>query len=131
MSLCNHTFPIYHLVVVVLLNDVQSSPSIRTFIFSVQGIPHLFIGFVAEVHILQSICKYSNHHTTKNCVGFRTSFLFLGVSSPSGLPSDTQNTFMTVCHNVTLIYHLLKFTIVKGAGFKASTNPAIKLKCLQ
>jgi hypothetical protein len=23
MSLCNHTFPIYHLVVVVLLNDVQ------------------------------------------------------------------------------------------------------------
>jgi hypothetical protein len=46
------------------------------------------------------------------------------------LPSDTQNTFMAVSHNVTLICYLLKFTPVKGVGLKASTNPVIKLKCL-
>jgi hypothetical protein len=34
---------------------------------------------------------------------------------------------MAVSHNVTLIYNLLKFTPVKGVGFKASTNLAIKL----
>jgi hypothetical protein len=38
---------------------------------------------------------------------------------------------MAVSHNVTLDYHLLKCTPVKGAGLSASTNPAIKLKCLQ
>jgi hypothetical protein len=38
---------------------------------------------------------------------------------------------MPVSHNVTLDYHLLKCTPVKGAGLSASTNPAIKLKCLQ
>jgi hypothetical protein len=47
------------------------------------------------------------------------------------LPSDTQNTFMTVSYNVTLICHLLKFTPVKGAYLNASINPTIKLKCLQ
>jgi hypothetical protein len=30
------------------------------------------------------------------------------------LPSDTQNTFMSVSHNVTLICHLLKFAPVKA-----------------
>jgi hypothetical protein len=52
-------------------------------------------------------------------------FSFSVVSSPSGLPSDTYNTFVTVSHNVTLICHLVKFTIVKGVGLKASTNPVI------
>jgi hypothetical protein len=55
MSLCNHSFPIYHLVVMVLLNDVQPGVSIWTSILSVQGISHLFSGFVANVRILQSL----------------------------------------------------------------------------
>jgi hypothetical protein len=70
MSLCNHTFSIYPMVVVVLLNDVQFGADIRTSILSVQGITHLFCVFVAEVRILQSLYKYSNHRTTKDCVGF-------------------------------------------------------------
>jgi hypothetical protein len=70
MSLCNHTFPIYHLVVVVLLNNVQFGASMSTSIFSVQGIPHLFSGFVADVRTLQSLCKYFNHRTIKGCVGY-------------------------------------------------------------
>jgi hypothetical protein len=43
----------------------------------VQGILQLFIGFLMEIHILQMICKCSNHRTDKECVGFLIGLLML------------------------------------------------------
>jgi hypothetical protein len=33
--------------------------------------------FFMEIHILQMVYKYSNHHTDKECVGFLISFFML------------------------------------------------------
>jgi hypothetical protein len=75
ISLCNHAFFIYHLLVVVLLNDVQLATSIWTSIFSVQDISHLFSSFIADVRILQSFYKYFNYRTTKDYAGFKKDLL--------------------------------------------------------
>jgi hypothetical protein len=53
MSLPDHISTINHLVVVVLLNDVQFSANIGTSVVDILGIQHIFIHFEMEIHILQ------------------------------------------------------------------------------
>jgi hypothetical protein len=75
------------------------------------------------------IRNYSN--ADKDCVGYTIDLLLLSSELPLRFALRYTNTCMVVRHNVAFIFHLLKCTTVKHIGNGASTNPTIKLKCLQ
>jgi hypothetical protein len=77
MVLLDHAFFTNHLIVVVLLNDVQFDGSILTIVIIIQGIPQLFTSFVTEIHILPMICMCSNHCTDREYVGFLIGLLLI------------------------------------------------------
>src|SRR3954463_9722437 len=84
MSLLNNRALISHLVVIVLLHDIQLSASIRGPKFGLERFPRIFTMLKSHVRVNNVVPKNAEQGRLKNGVDLLKSFLLISRNFPLG-----------------------------------------------